>query len=67
MYLGLRMIKGISIKGFFDKFGTKLSEVYGNVLDKHLKYGLISIENDFVALTKKGLDVSNYILSDFIL
>lgn len=67
MYLGLRMIKGISIKGFFDTFGMKLSEVYGNVLDKHLKYGLISIENDFVSLTKKGLDVSNYILSDFIL
>lgn len=67
MYLGLRKIKGVSIKGFSDKFGRELYEVYGNVINKHIKYGLMTIEDDFAALTKKGLDVSNYILSDFIL
>lgn len=67
MYLGLRKIKGVSIDDFFNTFGMKLYEVYGDVLDKHLKYGLITTENDNISLTKKGLDISNYILSDFIL
>lgn len=67
MYLGLRKIKGVSIKGFSDKFGRELYEVYGNVINRHIKYGLMTIEDDFAALTKKGLDISNYILSDFIL
>ena len=67
MYLGLRKIRGVSINGFFDAFGKSLYEVYGSVIDKHLKNGLMVIKNDLVSLTKKGLDVSNYILSDFIL
>lgn len=67
MYLGLRKIKGVSISEFFHTFGLKLDSVYGDVLDKHLKYGLIAIVNDNISLTKKGLDISNYILSDFIL
>lgn len=67
MYLGLRKINGVSIREFSDAFGVELSDIYGDVLDKHVKYGLINIKNDTVALTKRGLDISNYILSDFIL
>lgn len=66
MYLGLRKINGVSIKGFFDSFGREMSEVYGDILKKHLEYGLISIKDDTISLTKKGIDVSNFVLSDFI-
>lgn len=67
MFLGLRMIKGVSIQGFFDRFGIKMEEIYGKVIDKWIKQGYLQQEEDRISLTEQGIDVSNVILSDFLL
>lgn len=67
MFLGLRLTKGVSKRKFFQLFGNNMDDVYDSVLSKHIKEGLIESDNDIVRLTKKGIDVSNYVLSDFIL
>lgn len=70
MFLGLRMVKGVSMAMFQDIFGISMEEVYGTIINKHIKEGLLRIyENEkgkYLCLTGKGMDVCNYVMSDFL-
>ncbi len=66
MFLGLRVMKGVSKQEFFERFQKKIEEIYGQVLEKLEKQELIILENDKIALTKKGIDVSNYVFAEFL-
>ena len=67
MFLGLRMTEGVSIGGFEAEFGISLFEEYGPVLSKYIKEGFLKNEEGRIFLTEKGIDVSNVILSEFLL
>ncbi|MCR5228162.1 MAG: radical SAM family heme chaperone HemW [Eubacterium sp.] len=67
MFLGLRMIKGINRKDFSEKFNRDVFELYGDIINKYVDQGYMYADENVVALTDKGIDVSNYILSDFML
>ena len=73
MFLGLRMIQGVSAEEFLTCFGRTLEEVYGPVLQKNIEDGLLertfSRETEAVRyrLTPKGLDLSNYVMAQFML
>ena len=67
MFLGLRMIKGVSGSEFFQRFGQNMWNVYGNVLNKLKDEGLIIVDMPDVRLSDYGIDVSNYVLSEFLL
>lgn len=66
MFLGLRMIKGVSISDFRLKFGRNIMNIYGNVIKKYSDSGHLLVEGDRIRLSHRGIDVSNYIFSDFI-
>lgn len=67
MFLGLRMTKGISEREFQKRFGNSVEEVYGGVLKKYCADGLLKREGDRIALTARGLDLSNTVMADFLL
>ena len=67
MFLGLRMTKGISSSSFLTRFGQHLDSVYGKVLDKDIISGLIESCDGRYRLTERGMDVSNVVLSGFLL
>ena len=67
MYLGLRMTAGVSREEFKSRFGRDIFEIYGDVINKYIKQGYMKLDNDRVRLSDAGIDVSNYILADFIL
>ena len=69
MFLGLRMTQGILEQEFRENFGKWLDEVYGSVIDRNLKDGLLQYRKDHgrLALTKKGMDLSNYVMAQFLL
>lgn len=66
-FLGLRCMKGISMKEFEERFGTPFSDVYGDVLRKYELLELLSRKGDYVVLTDAGIDVSNVVLAEFLL
>ena len=41
--------------------------VYGTVLEKLTEQGLLEVEAPFIRLTDLGIDVSNMVLSEFLL
>ena len=74
MFLGLRMTEGVSEREFEDRFGQKLSDIYGGVIQANLRDGLLEWQcgrDDGnvrrLALTEKGLDISNYVMAQFLL
>ena len=67
MFVGLRMMKGVSGSEFLDRFGQNMWNVYGDALKKLEKQGLIEVEAPVVRLTELGIDVSNVVLSEFLL
>ena len=67
MFLGLRMIEGFHRQEFLDSFGVEIEGVYGDVLNVLQREGLLQKREAKIALTKKGIDVSNYVLAQFLL
>ena len=69
MFLGLRMCKGVSLEEFERRFGVSLRSVYGDVIERFLKNRLLAEDNNSgrIYLTEHGMDVSNYVMSEFML
>lgn len=67
MFLGLRMMEGISVKTFEEMFGRKYENIYGTVSNKLMEQGLLEQKGDNIRLTKRGIDISNYVMSEFLL
>ncbi len=80
LFLGLRMMQGISPAEFYLQFAVPIEEIYGSVIAKNIADGLLCYlpaeEKDAapgkepekrLALTKRGIDVSNYVMAQFLL
>ena len=67
MFLGLRMMEGVSAAVFAEKFGIPMEQVYGPVMEQMVQNGLLVIKDGRAALTEWGIDVSNYVMSSFLL
>ena len=67
MFLGLRMIEGISREKFERAFGVAIEAVYYEVLLQLQQEELVVKRAGRVYLSEKGQDLSNYVLSQFLL
>ena len=66
LFLGLRMLEGVSRAEFKDCFGVEIEAVYGTALDRLCRQGLLRRQEGFLSLTKEGISVSNYVMSEFL-
>lgn len=67
MFMGLRMIEGIEIEEFKERFNKDIEEVYKTVIEKNINLNLLKKEKGFLKLTEKGIELSNSVMSDFII
>lgn len=67
MFLGLRRSAGVSGSEFMARFGQNMWNLYGDVLHRLEEDGLIQVNSPWVRLTDFGVDISNYVLSEFLL
>lgn len=67
MFLGLRCLRGVSSSEFYERFGKKMMDIYGPVIERYRKQGFLFWEGERLCLTKKALLVSNCIMQDFLL
>ena len=67
MFLGLRMMQGVAIEEFELNFHQSIEKVYGKTIDKLVEEGLLTVNNDRISLTQHGIDISNYVMSEFLL
>ena len=65
-YVGLRMTAGVSLSEFERRFGISAKEVYPGLRETFVKEKAARFEGDRFVLTDYGLDVSNYIMAQFL-
>lgn len=66
MFLGLRMMEGVSMEKFEQYFGKTYMEVYGKVQKRMEDKRFLINDNGYVKLTEFGIDLSNYVMSEFL-
>ena len=66
MFLGLRKMGGVSEREFEKRFGVDIDEVYGKQLKKLIIEDLIERKDGWIRLIGRGVDISNYVFSEFI-
>ena len=67
MFLGLRKINGVLEYDFYKSFRVSMDEIYKESIENLIKEGLLVREEDRIRLTDRGIDLSNYALSQFLL
>jgi len=89
LFLGLRLTEGVDAGEFAETFGKTLEEIYGEVIARNMRAGLLQWQEKKLlgqedvcdeqqsgagtmlrhrlALTEMGLDVSNYVMAQFLL
>ncbi len=67
MFMGLRKISGINKFDFGKRFKKDIYSIYEEIIQKHVNNGLIEDDGESVKLTPEGIQLSNMVMSDFIL
>lgn len=67
MFLGLRLTKGIKIDDFEKRFNQSIFDIYDKQIKQHVKDQLLAQSNGRIWLTSYGQDVSNVVMSSFLL
>ena len=67
MFLGLRLTEGVSKAEFHRQFGVSMEQIYGEVIQENIAQGLLADEAGYVCLTREGMDLSNYVMAQFLL
>lgn len=67
MIMGLRLKKGVDKNNFKNRFGISIYDVYGEAISKLKKEKLIKVDEEKIILTKKGINLGNIVLAEFLL
>lgn len=66
MFLGLRLTEGVSFAGFQERFGQGMKNIYGSQIEELVKDELLQEDEIGIRLTKRGVDISNYVFEKFL-
>ena len=66
MFLGLRMTEGVSEDEFRRRFGVTMEQIYGGVLERVQRQGLMEQAGERRRLTEEGINVSNHVMAEFL-
>ena len=66
MFLGLRLLDGLSIEGFKGRFGKDPMEFYGPQIRELEEVGLLEHSDTVLRLTKRGCLLSNQVFIQFL-
>lgn len=67
MFMGLRKVSGISEEDFQKRFKKNIFSIYGSSIEKFISYKLLQNEGRRIFLTPRGMEISNTIMSEFLL
>ncbi|MBR2382508.1 MAG: oxygen-independent coproporphyrinogen III oxidase [Anaerotignum sp.] len=66
MFLGLRLTEGVSFERFRERFGQEMKNIYGSEIEELVKDGLLEEDEIGIRLTRRGVDISNFVFEKFL-
>ncbi|WP_026665236.1 radical SAM family heme chaperone HemW [Butyrivibrio sp. FC2001] len=67
MFLGLRMVRGVSGDEFKKRFSCEMADMFGDVIAELRGEELLEVTDEGIHLTDYGMDLSNYCMAKFLL
>jgi len=67
MFMGLRLIEGVSKRDFQERFNVSIHDIYGEAIKKLKKDNLLKESDKKLYLTKKGINLGNISFAEFLL
>lgn len=64
--MGLRMTRGVSLTGLYERFGIDLVSYYGDGLTKLIEQDLLSLHGKRLFLTPSGLSLANRVMAELV-
>ncbi len=64
--LGLRKIEGVDRTAFLNRFGVDFAEVFSNAVNTLKSMGWLELDDGYIRLTDRGLDMQNSALMEFM-
>ncbi|MEK7733183.1 MAG: coproporphyrinogen III oxidase, partial [Planctomycetota bacterium] len=64
--MSLRLRKGISNADFYERFGCRIDDRFGDQIGNLSREGLVSYEDEHLRLTEKGLFVADTVMAEFL-
>lgn len=62
LLMGLRLLEGINIWDFYERFGYELDDIAGETIKTHAKMNNLKIKKGYLFMTEKGMNILNTIL-----
>ena len=66
MILGLRLVEGVSLTDFEQRFGQSPDAIFGEAIERHTSIGLLERDGDRLRLTDRGLLLANNVFMDLL-
>ncbi|MCL6634961.1 MAG: radical SAM family heme chaperone HemW [Peptococcaceae bacterium] len=66
MFMGLRLLKGVSLRDFERRFGRRAEDVYAVEVNRLAGSGLVEMREGYLRLTEKGLPLANEVFKAFV-
>ncbi|WP_051273657.1 radical SAM family heme chaperone HemW [Desulfotruncus alcoholivorax] len=66
IFLGLRLAAGLNLEWFKARFGYSLDERYPGVVRRLIEQGFLEEAEGCLRLTRRGVNVSNMVMSEFV-
>ena len=66
VFLGLRLVDGIDLQSFQDRFDTDLLQYAHAAITKHMADGYLEVVDERLRLTREGRFVADWVVSDFL-
>jgi oxygen-independent coproporphyrinogen-3 oxidase len=64
--LQLRLTRGLILADFADQTKLDARRLYSDVIDRLTRAGLITVDDDAIRLTDRGLDVADAVAAEFV-
>lgn len=64
--MSLRLKKGLDVKDFQKKYNEDVYDVYGDVIEKNIRYGYLDFSKTHLFCTDTGFELLNTVLEDFL-
>lgn len=66
IFMNLRLLEGIDKEGFFNRFGVRIEEIYGSIIEELKRDGLLEERGNKIRLTERGLFLGNQVFEKFV-
>lgn len=67
MFMGLRVLDGVSQEPFFKKYGMEINDVFSEAVKNLIHRGLLTDDGTHIKLSEKGLLLGNEVFEKFLL